>query len=360
MSSGLSSSSALVVATTLSLSYLWTNGESLPSMKVVIDCCIEAERLIGTMGGGMDQTVSCLGKQGKALHISTYPHMLIEEVKLPENTVLVLANSLVSSEKAAGSRLSYNTRVIECQLSAIVLVAMMGCGASEMQGIKTLRHAEEVFINLQDSKESPISGTIASLSCMTALVDQYLTHHDYSLGQIDEIINGHDDTSAPRFSILSCLDSTKRAVQDVINNVRSFKLNQRAKHVYEEAKRVLLFKEKCTSLERLNVGKEGVEQELGTLMNESHNSLRNLYECSCGELDTLQQICSTAPGCLGSRLTGAGWGGMVVSLVQKHQVTAFIERIKIMSFDEKGYHGDIDDVLFVSSPCAGASVTTSM
>lgn len=67
--------------------------------------------------------------------------------------------------------------------------------------------------------------------------------------------------------------------------VKHFKLHQRAKHVYGEAARVLRFKSVCDS--------EPVEsvQLLGDLMNQSHASCRDLYECSCPELDQLVDIC---------------------------------------------------------------------
>ena len=166
-----------------------------------------------------------------------------------------------------------------------------------------------------------------------------------------------------RFSILSYLDISRKAVQDVINNVKSFKLKQRCKHVYEEAKRVLLFKEKCLHLSDKISAKNTVNnvvEELGALMNASHESLRDYYECSCNELDTLQQMCSSILGCFGCRLTGAGWGGMVVSLVQEQHASAFIEQVKKLSFERDGqnYKGNIEEVLFVSSPCNGAIVKT--
>lgn len=64
-----------------------------------------------------------------------------------------------------------------------------------------------------------------------------------------------------------------------------FKLHQRAKHVYGEAARVLQFKSVCDS------ERAGSVQILGDLMNQSHASCRDLYECSCPELDQLVDIC---------------------------------------------------------------------
>lgn len=64
-----------------------------------------------------------------------------------------------------------------------------------------------------------------------------------------------------------------------------FKLHQRAKHVYGEAARVRQFQSVCDS-----EGSDSI-QKLGELMNQSHASCRDLYECSCPELDQLVDIC---------------------------------------------------------------------
>jgi len=62
----------------------------------------------------------------------------------------------------------------------------------------------------------------------------------------------------------------------------------------------------------------------GRLMDESHASLRDDYEVSCAELDAMVEAAHAAPGCLGARLTGAGFGGCAVALVERAQVTEFI------------------------------------
>jgi galactokinase len=66
----------------------------------------------------------------------------------------------------------------------------------------------------------------------------------------------------------------------------------------------------------------------GRLMFAGHASLRDLYEVSCPELDCLVEIAASLPGCLGARLTGAGFGGCTVNLVRDAAAPDFIENLK--------------------------------
>ena len=106
-------------------------------------------------------------------------------------------------------------------------------------------------------------------------------------------------------------------------------MHLRALHVFSEAQRVYDFKDTCTmsSSDQQNATREALAK-LGSLMNESHESCKSLYDCSCSELDELTEVCRRA-GALGSRLTGAGWGGCAVSLLESEsQLTQFLERIR--------------------------------
>jgi len=96
-------------------------------------------------------------------------------------------------------------------------------------------------------------------------------------------------------------------------------VRQRAAHVIHENQRVL---DAVAALER------GDLEGLGCLMDESHCSLRDLYEVSCPELDTLVEIVRGVPGCLGARLTGAGFGGCTVNLVQEEAVEAVVAAVQ--------------------------------
>ncbi len=89
---------------------------------------------------------------------------------------------------------------------------------------------------------------------------------------------------------------------------------RRCRHVVSENARVLEF---VAALEG------GQLAELGRLMAASHHSLRDDYEVSCHELDALVQFAGTAPGQVGSRMTGGGFGGSTINLVEATQVEAF-------------------------------------
>ena len=91
-------------------------------------------------------------------------------------------------------------------------------------------------------------------------------------------------------------------------------LYQRARHVISENQRVL---EAVEALER------GDAESLGRLMNESHRSLRDDYQVSREELDQMVEIAQGEPGCYGARMTGGGFGGCAIALVDADQVEDF-------------------------------------
>jgi galactokinase len=67
---------------------------------------------------------------------------------------------------------------------------------------------------------------------------------------------------------------------------------------------------------------------LGSLMNESHRSLRDDYAVSCPELDALVEIAGACGGVLGSRMMGGGFGGCSISLLRLDAVGETVRRIR--------------------------------
>jgi galactokinase len=105
----------------------------------------------------------------------------------------------------------------------------------------------------------------------------------------------------------------------------------RAQHVVEEIDRVL------KSIPAL---KSGDLEQFGQLMNGSHDSLRDLYEVTGAELDAMVAAAREIPGVLGSRMTGAGFGGCTVSLVHEDSVERFKEEVGRKYTQETGLTAD--------------------
>lgn len=95
-------------------------------------------------------------------------------------------------------------------------------------------------------------------------------------------------------------------------------LRKRARHVLTENERVQ---------RAAQAAKRNDAATFGRLMNESHTSLRNDYKASSAELDLMVELARQQPGCMGSRLTGAGWGGATVNLVRAENASAFIDNL---------------------------------
>ena len=106
------------------------------------------------------------------------------------------------------------------------------------------------------------------------------------------------------------------------------KVRDRARHVVEECDRV---RRAAGAMKRGDVG------TLGELLNASHASLRDLYEVTGIELDTLAEAAQAHPACAGSRMTGAGFGGCTVSVVQKDGVADFKKTVSARYTGKIGY-----------------------
>lgn len=111
-------------------------------------------------------------------------------------------------------------------------------------------------------------------------------------------------------------------------------VRNRARHVVEECDRV-----------RRAAGamKRGDVASLGELLNASHASLRDLYEVTGIELDTLAAAAQAHPACAGSRMTGAGFGGCTVSIVRKDGVADFKKTVAAKYTGKIGYEPSFYD-----------------
>jgi galactokinase len=121
---------------------------------------------------------------------------------------------------------------------------------------------------------------------------------------------------------------------------------KRARHVVTENERTLAA---ATALEGGDV------ERVGRLMDESHSSLRDDFEVSRPELDTMVRLARTHDGCYGARMTGAGFGGCAVALVAATSAQEFVRDVTRRYAAEVG----LQPALYVCAASQGASLETA-
>jgi galactokinase len=146
----------------------------------------------------------------------------------------------------------------------------------------------------------------------------------------------------PLYHVLSLRDATLQDV-DTAKDIMGETAFRRAKHVVTENSRTM----ECKTALKL-----GLWERVGELMNSSHKSLKDEFEVSCDEINFLVDICQEHPGVYGSRITGGGFGGCIVTLVQKEHVEDLIAKLK------EDYKEVLDKECdcFVTHPSFGATV----
>ncbi len=118
---------------------------------------------------------------------------------------------------------------------------------------------------------------------------------------------------------------------------------RRARHVVTENAR---------TVEAAQALRAGDAKRVGELMDQSHESLRDDFEVSSAALNAIVSISRPLPGCLGARMTGAGFGGCAVALVEKQLATAFSAQVLAEYTRQTGSTAE----LYVTTAQPGASV----
>jgi len=269
---GVSSSSALCVASCLAFRYV--NQSTLTcTEKEFLYCVCEGEwRWSGVRGGIMDQYTSLHAREGCAFVLdcrTSSMHPDYTHIPIPSNLSIIIANTNVKHELVNSP---YNRRRASCERAAAAINKVF-----PFRNVTHLRDADRVM-----------------------------------------------------------LEVAKPYIDDVAY--------RRALHVIEEDVRTI----QCGEALKARDFKLA-----GSFVNGSHDSLRDLYEVSCLELDTVVDIARSCKGCYGARMMGGGFGGCCIVLANPDNTADIIATIC------KEYKKKIgkDSTLFVTKPGAGASLT---
>ncbi|HML37913.1 MAG TPA: galactokinase [Bacillota bacterium] len=123
-------------------------------------------------------------------------------------------------------------------------------------------------------------------------------------------------------------------------------IRNRARHVVYENERV---KKAADAL------KNGEIKTLGELIDQSHTSLRDLYEVTGPHLDSIVEAAAGHEGCIGARMTGGGFGGCAIAIVRKDRVDDFMRHVAGRYRDKTGFQADF----YTTGIGDGARIITS-
>ena len=338
---GLSSSAAFTSASALAVMY--ANAADPIDKTELTEVAIVSERNVGVNSGGMDQSASVFALAGSALFVTFTPALTARPVFFPATQpelCFLIAQSFVTANKFVTGPIHYNLRVVECTLAAAYLNVVASPPGTALPADNgplgvSLHGFQQAYFGKTSHKSQK-----EQLQDMLAVTAEYLPDAGYTREQIAAALHTTVD------------DLNARYMARFPVRAEQFKLRQRATHVFSEALRVLEF------MEVLESGRADISAQLGDLMNATQTSCRELYECSCAELDELCRIARDA-GSFGSRLTGAGWGGCSVHLVP-------VERVEAVraAWDEHYYSKrqltpeQKEGAVIVSRPGSGSAVFT--
>ena len=293
-------------------------------------------------------------------HWSDYPFGVAVELERAGQR-LSGANILVRGEVPIGAGLS-SSAAIEVA-TGFALLDVNGAHVDRLELAKLCRRAENQFVGMRcglmdqfiscfgktdhalmldcrslDYKLLALPGNVKLVICNT-MVKHELASSEYNArrAECEEGVR----LLGRRLPGLSSLrdvttDDLERLGGDLPQVIR-----KRCRHVLTENARVLAA---ATALEREDLG------SFGRLMGESHRSLRDDYEVSCAELDLLVRLAEKGDGVYGARMTGGGFGGCTLNLVESNRVDAFKEAVAKGYAEALGHEPEI----YVCSAAQGA------
>lgn len=299
---GLASSSSLVTGCALVAARL--NRKRVPKLELA-EHAAKAESVgAGTKGGAVDHTTSVCGVKGNALYVSFLPHLGTTNLKLPDGMSLVAVGCGVKAEKGFDEKVKglFNLRAAECRVGSAIVARRLDVhsyrtvtkpGQLLAQAMRTSRLECRSMSDLKEKSRSVLGlSECISVSALCKELD------------------------------LSEIEVEKRFMVDA--EAKELKIGRRMAHVYSETERVERF---CQVLRSEDMSTALKIEALGDILNKGQESLRNLFESSCTEMDELVSYCRKH-GAVGSRMTGAGWGGYTINIVRDEQMSEFMTKMR--------------------------------
>nr|CAI5825903.1 unnamed protein product [Callosobruchus analis] len=210
----------------------------------------------------------------------------------------------------------------------------MPCGIMDQSISLMGRSGHALLIDCRDLSSTliPLADPTVAVLIINSNVKHELTGSEYPTRR------KQCEEAASKLGKKSLREAKMEDVDKLVSMGADPEIVKRARHVIGEIHR---------TSEGAELLKQQKYKEFGELMVQSHNSLRDDYNVSCKELDSLVELAMEVEGVLGSRMTGGGFGGCTVTLVKEEAATKVIENVKAK------YQGTA--TFYICKPSRGAS-----
>ena len=314
---GASSSSALVVLGGAAIRNV--NRVSWNPSELAKDSAM-AEWFIGTRGGSMDHTTICLAQPANAVLIN-YASGQTRSVALPDEPFEWITFFSKPADKGREVMIEYNERAAVSRLLIPALIDSWKLEAPERHTAwhETLSEGSARF----DAAQSLLTTLPETIS-----IDTIRERYPAAFSELER-------------SFPALLNETSRW---------PLRIRTRALHHLGEIKRVALA---TATLESIDGNSDSAMQKIGKLLDESHASLRDLYEVSAPEVEELIAIIRDDENVLGARLMGGGFGGNVLALTTRDHTQSLIQRVQERYYSPRSRNGVGEGSVMVSTPGPG-------
>ena len=323
---GASSSSALVVLGGAAIRNV--NEVSWTSAELASDSAM-AEWFIGTRGGSMDHLTICLAETANAVLID-YATRQTRLAALPDEPFAWVTFFTKPADKGREIMIEYNERAAVSRLLIPAIIDSWKITAPDRYSVWS------------ETKRMLAGGSVEAFAAARELFT--------SLPETISI-----DTVSADYP--NAFGELERAFPALLEDKPRWplKVRVRAIHHLGEAERVARATNKLDSLQnnRDSGYTFSTMQMLGKLLEESHTSLRDLYEVSVPEVEGLIEIVEDDPQVLGARVMGGGFGGNVLALTTRDHSQSLIERVQEQYYSARGRNGVNEGSVIVSTPGRG-------
>ena len=319
---GASSSSALAVLGGAAIRGV--NGLAVEAGELAIDSS-KAEWFVGTRGGSMDHLTICLAKRSHAVRIS-YLERSTRLLRLPPGRFRWVTFFSHPADKGREIMLEYNERAAVSRLLIPAIIEGWARTAPK-------RHADW---------GRAVRALCAGAEDAAREVESLLRELPETV-TLEEMRRDYGQTYAECVKAFAALAEGRRG--------RPLRVRAYALHHLGEIRRV-------SAAEQLlgpSAAQGEVAHPLGQLLNESHESLRDLYGVSTQDVERLVSIALSDPGVRGARLMGGGFGGNVLVLTTEESLPALKARVQAEFYAPLGRDGEQEGSVMVSTPGDGLS-----